>query len=54
MNPNEESIRLTIMIDKSTHKKLLDKQANRIKTESRSVSFSEVVTDAIEKGVERI
>lgn len=39
--------RVTIMIDDDLDKKVRDKQAQLIKKESRSVSFSSVINDVL-------
>ena len=43
--------RVTIMLDKDLDKKLRDIQANRIKYEIASVSFSNVVNEMVKAGL---
>jgi len=45
------AIRVTIMLDKDLDKKLRDIQANRIKYEIASVSFSNVVNEMVKAGL---
>ncbi len=45
--------RITIMIDDELVKKLRDMQAKQIKESSRSVSFSNVLNQVVEKGLKK-
>lgn len=46
-----EQDRITIMLDKESHKKLRILQANKIRKTNGSVSLSSVINDAIRKGL---
>ncbi len=46
-----EQDRITIMLDKESHKKLRLIQANKIRKTNGSVSLSSVINDAIRKGL---
>ena len=46
-----EQDRITIMLDKESHKKLRLIQANKIRKSNGSVSLSSVINDAIKKGL---
>lgn len=46
-----EQDRITIMLDKESHKKLRLIQANKIRKTNGSVSLSSVINDAIKKGL---
>ncbi len=46
-----EQDRITIMLDKESHKKLRILQANKIRKTNGSVSLSSVINDAIKKGL---
>ena len=46
-----EQDRITIMLDRESHKKLRLIQANKIRKTNGSVSLSSVINDAIRKGL---
>jgi len=48
-----EQDRITIMLDKESHKKLRILQANKIRKTNGSVSLSSIINDAIRKGLQR-
>jgi len=45
------SNRITIVLDEENHKKLRNLQAKKIKESTKSVSFSKVINEVIEKGL---
>lgn len=46
-----EQDRITIMLDKETHKKLRLIQANKIRKSNSSISLSSVINDVLKKGL---
>jgi len=49
-----EQDRITIMLDKETHKKLRLIQANKIRKSNSSISLSSVMNDVLKEGLKRI
>ena len=49
-----EQERITIMLDKETHRKIRLIQANLIRKSNSSVSFSSVMNDVLKKGLKTI
>lgn len=45
------SLRITIMLDPNLNKQLREKQVEKLRNSQRSVSFSEVINDAIRRGL---